>query len=75
MLAEAFIVDVVDMTIEGVYLIVEDVCICAPNDAPVLELAFEYLDSGSDEFSFAVESYFQLDKGGFLGCGLAFSVK
>lgn len=74
-LAEAVVVDVVDVTVEGVDFVVEGVGIGASDYTPVLELAFANFYSGADELTFSLVSYFQLDEGGFLGCGLAFSVE
>jgi len=74
-LAEAFGIDVVDVLVECVYLVVKHVGIGTTNDTAIFELPFEYFYSGSDKFSFLVESDFQLDKGCFSLGGLAFSVK
>lgn len=57
-LAEAFVIDIVNVLVECVYLIIEGVGIGTANDAAVFELAFEDFNSGADELTLFIEADF-----------------
>ena len=57
-LAEAFVVDIVNVLVECVYLVVEGVGIGTANYTAIFELTFEYFYSGTDELAFLVEADF-----------------
>ena len=57
-LAEAFVIDVMDVLVECVYLIIEGVGIGTANDAAVFELAFEDFNSCADKLTLFIEADF-----------------
>ena len=57
-LAEAFVIDVMDVLVECVYLIIEGVGIGTANDAAVFELAFEDFNSGAYKLTLFIEADF-----------------
>ena len=57
-LAEAFVIDIVDVLVECVYLIIEGVGIGTANDAAVFELTLEYFNSGAYKLTLFVEADF-----------------
>lgn len=61
MLAEAIVIDVVDIAEKGIYLFVESVGICAANNTAILELAFIDFYSSTNELALLVIADFKLD--------------
>ena len=57
-LAEAFVVDIMHVLVQGVNFVVKGVGIGTANDAAILELSFEHFYTGADELTFLIESDF-----------------
>ena len=57
-LAEAFVLDVMDVLVECVYLIIEGVGIGTANDAAVFELTLEDFNSGAYKLTLFIEADF-----------------